>query len=133
LGDMNHRALGRMRDASPLVRLSNAIAARWPALRSLEFVHAPFAAAVEPPPNRRAFYQPLERLRLAPDTAFIAGFVHEALTVEAHQTLRAHLEGLVGRPIGVASSCGLGRRGREEAEQCMDLAATLCGALESNG
>lgn len=131
LGDMNHRALGRMRDVSPLVRLSNAIAARWPEFRPLEFIHAPFAAAVEPPPNRRAFYQPLERLRLAPDTAFMAGFVHEALTLEAHRTLKAHLEGLIGRPIGVASSCGLGRRSREEAQRCMDLAAALCGAAEA--
>lgn len=131
LGDMNHRALGRLRDVRPLVHLSNAITARWPADRPLEFMHAPLAAAVEPPPNRRSFYQPLERLRLAADTRFVAGFVHETLSIDAHHRLRGHLEGLVGRPIGVASSCGLGRRTPEEARACLDLAAELCDAPAS--
>lgn len=36
LGDMNHRALGRMSDVSPLVHLANAIAAKWPAGRPLD-------------------------------------------------------------------------------------------------
>lgn len=128
LGDMHHRALGRMRDVRPLVHLANAIQARWPAGRRLEFVHAPFAAAAEPPPNQRRFYQPLRQLRLAPETAFIAGFVHERLSLDAHQALHAHLSGLLHRPVGVATSCGLGRRDPESAFQTMDLAARLCDA-----
>lgn len=128
LGDMNHRALGRMSDVRPLVHLANAIGQRWPSGRRLEFVHAPLAAAVEPPPNRRRFYEPLEQLRLDPDVAFIAGFVHERLSLEAHRALHAHLRGLVDRPVGVATTCGLGRRDREAALTTMDLAAALCAA-----
>lgn len=126
LGDMNHRALGRMRDVSPLVHLTNAIGTRWPAGRPLEFVHAPFAAAAEPPPNQRAFYQPLEGLRLDPAVAFIAGFVHEDLPLHAQQALHDHLARLLARPVGVATSCGLGRREPDDAMATMDLAAALC-------
>jgi hypothetical protein len=126
LGDMNHRALGRMRDVRPLVHLANAIAGRWPAGRHFEYVHAPLAAAVKPPVNQRRFYQPLERLRLAASVPLVAGFVHERLSLDANRTLDRHLRGLLDREVGVATSCGLGRRDRESARQTMDLAAALC-------
>lgn len=126
LGDMNHRAFGRMRDAGPLVRLTNAIVDRWPASRPLDFVHLPLAAAVEPPPNRRSFYAPLRDLRLPPDVAFIAGFVHEALGVDAQVALQRHLAALTGRQVDLATSCGLGRRDRADADAAMALTATLC-------
>lgn len=126
LGDMNHRALGRMRDVGPLVQLSNAIVAGWPAGRPLEFVHAPLAAAIEPPPNRRAFYQPLTDLRLPAGTAFIAGFAHEDQPLPAQVALRDHLDQLVGRPVAVATACGLGRRDPGPALAAMDRTAALC-------
>ena len=50
LGDMNHRALAQLKDTAPLVTLANALARAWPDDRPLEFVHAPFAAADQPPP-----------------------------------------------------------------------------------
>lgn len=128
LGDMNHRALGRMRDVRPLVHLANAIAARWPAGRPLEFLHAPLAAAVEPPPNRAGFYAPLQALHLDPEVGLVAGFVHESLDLRAQRALDAHVTGLMGRPIGVAASCGLGRREPGQAFATMDLAAALCDA-----
>jgi hypothetical protein len=126
LGDMNHRALGHMRDVAPLVHLTNAIASRWPSGRRLDFVHAPLAAAEEPPPNRQGFYAPLVRLRLDPEVRFVAGFVHEAQHLEAQQALRDHLESLLGREVGIAASCGLGRREREPALATMKRAAVLC-------
>src|SRR6185437_10180352 len=59
LGDMNHCALGRLTDASPLVLLANAVAARWPDRRLLHYGHAPLAAAEKPPPGPEVFYRPL--------------------------------------------------------------------------
>jgi hypothetical protein len=50
LGDMNHKSLVDMRDMSPVVALANAIVASWPAGRQLEFMHAPFSGASQPPP-----------------------------------------------------------------------------------
>lgn len=126
LGDMNHRALGRLRDVRPVVALANALQARWPPRARLEFVHVPLAAAEEPPPNRRGFYRPLQGLALEPDVAVIAGFVHERLSPGAHRALLDHLTELAGRPVAVATSCGLGRRERESASATLDRAAHLC-------
>ncbi|MBA3619601.1 MAG: hypothetical protein H0W56_08425, partial [Acidothermales bacterium] len=54
LGDMNHRALARMRDLSPIVHLANALIDAWPRGRPLEYVHAPFPAAETPAPTDSA-------------------------------------------------------------------------------
>jgi hypothetical protein len=125
LGDMNHRALGHLRDVGPIVRLANAIVDRWPDGRSLDFIHAPLAAANEPPPLEPEFYAPLRELRLPADTRFIAGFVHEDRTLEEQRTLLAELDALVGRPVDVACSCGLGRRSREDALRTIAQAREL--------
>jgi hypothetical protein len=114
LGDFHHKAYGNMRDVRPLVLLANAIAAGWPSGRILEFVHAPFAAAAEPPIPDEAFYAPLSGLDLPPDTRFIAGFLHESLDTDAHRELLARIERLTGREVDVAAACGLGRRATDE-------------------
>ena len=126
LGDFNHRAMGRLPDVSPIVRLSNAIVRRWPAGRHLDFVHAPLAAAAEPPPLEPPFYAPLRGLHLPEGTRFIAGFVHEGRTLEEQRGLQTQIETLLGRTVDVACSCGLGRRTREAALQTIDTAASLC-------
>lgn len=126
LGDMNHRALGRMRDVRPLALLANAIVSRWPAGRPLEYVHAPLAAGEDPPPLDGAFYAPLADLRLPPDTRFIAGLVHEERTIEQQRELLRLIEDLLGRSVDVATSCGLGRRQPEDAIETMEQAAALC-------
>lgn len=132
LGDMNHRALGSMRDAGPLVRLTNAIARRWPVTHPLDFVHVPLAAAVERPPNRRSFYAPLADLALPDDVALVAGFVHESLHIDAQEQLLRYLTELTRRPVDVASSCGLGRRDRPRADAAMELAGRLCERVAAN-
>ncbi len=130
VGDMNHRALANLKDVTPLVQLANAIARAWPDGRSLEFVHAPFAAAVLPPPPPSTaagtrFYRPLRGLRLPTRTRFIAGFVHEARPLEEQQETLALIESLVGRRVDVATSCGLGRRERDAALATIDRAREL--------
>ena len=124
---MNHRALARMRDTAPVVRLANAIARGWPDGRPLEFMHAPFAAAVEPPPSDPAWYRPLERLRLPDSTRFIAGFAHDGQELEVQRQVRATIEGAIGAPVDVAASCGLGRREPEAARAVMRRTAELAG------
>ena len=47
--------------------------------RTFDYLHAPFAAAAEPPIAKEAFYTPLEQLRLPEHVRFIAGFLHEKL------------------------------------------------------
>jgi len=130
LGDLGHKALGKLADAGPLTALANAVIAKWPAGRRLEYLHAPLAEGEEPPVVDERFYRPLSRLRLPADTRFVAGFVHENCTLEDARKILGWVETHVGRTVDVAASCGLGRRGAEAAETVMRQAAALCAEEE---
>jgi hypothetical protein len=125
LGDMNHRALATMPDTTPVVLLANAIIKAWPAGRSLDFVHAPFAAAEIEPRTDPEWYAPLTRLNLPPATRFAAGFVHEDQDLEVQRVLRGLIERNVGREVAVSTSCGLGRRTRPAAVAALERTAAL--------
>jgi hypothetical protein len=125
LGDMNHRALGNMTDATPVVLLGNAIVKAWPAGRPLEYVHAPFAAAQKVPRTDPAWYAPLAKLKLPQTTRFIAGFAHEEQDLDEQKRLRALIERNVGREVDVSTSCGLGRRTRPAALAAIERTAVL--------
>jgi hypothetical protein len=109
VGDLQHRALARLRNSGPLVRLANAIAAKWPAGRPLEFVHAPFSAAVEPPPTNPRWYRPLAGLRLPTTTRFIAGCAHERQDLAAQVHVRNLIERMVGRRRVASPEAAAGR------------------------
>lgn len=119
LGDMNHRALGRMADAGPLVALTNAIVRAWPVGRALEYVHAPFAAAERPPPTEPGWYAPLRRLRLPAGTRFVAGIAHEDQDLATQRRLLRVIDELTGDRVGVSTSCGLGRRSPDAAARAL--------------
>ncbi|MFN2494428.1 MAG: hypothetical protein ABR608_00750, partial [Pseudonocardiaceae bacterium] len=125
VGDLGNKALGRMQDAQPLVVLANAILHGWPLGRPLEYVHVPLAAGDEPAPLDEAFYEPLSQLWLPADVRFIAGFVHEASSVDEHRRLLGVIEGQLGRRVDVAAACGLGRRTPETAGITIDRAIEL--------
>ena len=127
LGDMNHRAYGRLNDVGPLVALTNAVTSRWPQGRPLEFVHAPFAAADDPPPLTESFYAPLAGLALPAGTRFIAGFAHEDQPLDEQRRVLTLIERYAGRPVDVATSCGLGRRDEEAARRALERVAELSG------
>jgi hypothetical protein len=128
LGDMNHRALVAMKDSSPVVTLANAIARGWPSGRELEFMHAPFSGASQPPPLDPAYYAPLARLRLPEQTRFVAGFVYEHQALEEQEELLRVIEGAAGRRVDVSAACGLGRRSLDEAVASMQRARALARA-----
>jgi hypothetical protein len=125
LGDMNHRALGRLSDTRPLVALTNAIVNAWPDNRPLEFVHTPFAAAEQPPPTDPRWYLPLRGLRLPAGTRFIAGIAHEDQDLTVQRDLIRMIDQLTGRSVGIATTCGLGRRTPEAAARALDRVAEL--------
>ncbi|WP_117209320.1 hypothetical protein [Allorhizocola rhizosphaerae] len=127
LGDMNHRALGRMSDTAPLVALTNAIVKAWPAGRPLEYVHAPFAAAEKPPPTDPGWYEPLRQMRLPDGTRFVAGMAHEDQELAVQQRIVQMIDELTGRRVGVSTSCGLGRRTPEAAARALERISELTG------
>lgn len=128
LGDLGHKALGTLRDATPLVRLTEAIIRRWPTEHPLEYVHAPLAAGEEPPVLDASFYRPLGSLRLPAATRFVAGLLHEARSLDELHQILAQLDSLLGQPVDVAASCGLARRGADAAITVMRQSAELCRA-----
>ena len=115
LGDLGHHALTQLKDASPLVILANAIARRWPEGRPLEYLHLPMSGGDVPPPADPAFYAPLRRLRLPRDVELIAGIAHEEQDPQTQLAVRGLVEQALGRPVDIATSCGLGRRTQEAA------------------
>jgi hypothetical protein len=129
LGDMNHKALGHMRDVRPVVLLANELPRRWPEDRPLEFIHAPFAAAEEPPTFDESFYAPLSELDIPPETRFAAGCVHERLTLDEQRRLLGLIERLAGRRVDLAAACGLARRPDvAQAWDAMEKSAALTDA-----
>lgn len=127
VGDLNNKARGRLRDATPLVAMCDALVAGWPEGRSLEFVHAPLAAGDSPPSVDESWYEPLRQVRLPESTRFVAGLVHESPTVTDLDLKRLLnlVEGHLGRRVDVAAACGLGRRTPEAATELMRRAREL--------
>lgn len=126
LGDLAHKALTRVGDASPLVALANAVARNWPAGRPLEYVHAPLAAGDEPPSLDDAFYAPLSGLRMPVGTRFVAGLLHEGRSTDELRGVLAVVDRAVGHPVDVAAACGYGRRSREDALRTLEQGVALC-------
>ncbi|GAC1658922.1 MAG: hypothetical protein NVS9B1_19970 [Candidatus Dormibacteraceae bacterium] len=120
LGDMNHRALTRMSDVGPVVQLANAIGRGWPAGRPLEYVHAPFAAANIAPVLDEQWYAPLSKLSLPAGTRFVAGCIHEDLTVDEQRSLIELIEKRLRTRVDLATACGLGRRDQAAAVSTLD-------------
>jgi hypothetical protein len=126
LGDSHHRALAEMGSARPLVTLANTLAAMWPEGRPLEYIHAPFAAARKPGSLDPAWYEPLAELDLPDGVRFVAGFVHEDLSLDELRDVQQLIEHNVGHEVDVAATCGLGRReSPAQAWDAMDKTAAL--------
>jgi hypothetical protein len=117
LGDMGHKALRQMNTADPLVRLANAIARQWPAGRRLEYVHMPMSGGDQPPTTEPSFYEPLRRLEIP--APVVAGIGHENQAIADQRLVRDLVEHALGRQVDISTSCGLGRRTPEQAEQAV--------------
>ena len=112
-GDWFHRAMIEPASALPLVLLANEIAAQWPTgpeAPVLDYVHMPLAAAAKPPAMDPAWYRALGDLRLPDGCRFAAGFVHEALDLDANRAVLGLVEDAYGAQVTIAAACGLVRR-----------------------
>lgn len=109
LGDFRHEAKLRVEDVMPWVVLANALSGGWPEGRVLDYVHAPFAAAADPPPADESFYAPVADLHLPDGTRFVAGFIHEDVEISRLRELLQTTEQLYRQQVDVATACGLAR------------------------
>jgi hypothetical protein len=125
LGDLGHRAKRQLRTADPLVRLANAVQRRWPAERTLEFLHLPLSGAERPPTTDPAFYRPLLDLHRRATTRIVAGIAHEEQSPNDQLTVRGLVEQALGVEVDIATSCGLGRRTPEQARQAVERMRAL--------
>ncbi|MGI8723310.1 MAG: hypothetical protein ACR2JG_13920, partial [Geodermatophilaceae bacterium] len=60
------------------------------------------------------------------DLRFVAGFAHEDQPLSDQRRVLAMIEKLLGRPVDIASSCGLGRRDAAAARRTLARTAELC-------
>lgn len=132
-GDLNNRPYTRADDTDPLVLFCRELLRSWPPRRTLEYIHLPLAMANEAPPLTEDFYRPLRKLSVPEETRIIAGIVHEAWDDEDHWKILSMVEENVRRPVGVSSSCGLGRRSPDVALALMQRMARLAGIEQRGG
>jgi hypothetical protein len=121
LGDCYHEPYATIVDVAPWVLMANAVFRGWPARRTLEYLHAPFAGAADPPPDDVNFYAPMAELELPEDVRFVAGFIHEDASSERNDEILGLIEVLLRREVDVAATCGLGRR--TDPQQAWDAMA----------
>ncbi len=116
-GDWFHQAMTEPDSALPLVLLASEIIRQWPAgpgAPRLRYLHLPFAAAAKPPATDPAWYESLGDLKLPAGCRLAAGFVHELLDIQALRALLATIEKAYGGPVGIAATCGLVRRPKDD-------------------
>lgn len=111
--------LVQQKDMGVIVDFCNLIAERLS--RRLDFVHLP----VSQPDADADFFQPLERLNLAPETEPYLGILHPK--VPGGDSTRIKLAQRFLPSFGVATECGWGRKSQESIDAILDvhLAAVL--------
>ncbi|GAB3901574.1 hypothetical protein GCM10028803_26480 [Larkinella knui] len=125
LGDFHNHALVHPKTLGKMVAFSNKLVDEWPSQHTLAYVHYPLAEGLVPPPTETGYYAPLKNIRLPKDTRFIAGFVHEKLSLDQNRHILASIETAYGKPVDVSTSCGLGRRTPETAGKLLAMMAEL--------
>jgi hypothetical protein len=90
-------------DMSDMVELANRLAAG--ATRSIELIHMP----VPRDRSDAAYFEPLRRLKLRPETELCLGLVHYTDGIAGTRKRLATAEKFV-RDFSIATECGFGRR-----------------------
>lgn len=102
-GDAGHRHVVEPTDMGDMVELANRLSAG--ATRSVELIHMPV------PRDRSddAYFEPLMKLKLRPETQLCLGLVHYTDGIEGTRKRLAAAEKFV-RDFAIGTECGFGRR-----------------------
>ncbi len=125
LGDLNNESLAKIKTLKLLVKFANKLVERLPENHKLDFMHFPLAEGNVPPTVQASFYRELKKVKLPQHTRFIAGFVHEKLSLEDHINLLKNIEEIRGEKIEIACSCGMGRRTSDTADELFKIKKML--------
>jgi hypothetical protein len=119
-GDANHRHVVEPTDMGDMVDFTNLLSRK--VARRIDLVHMPV------PRDRSddAYFAPLERLRLRPETGLCLGLVHHTDGVEGSKrrlaTARRH-----AADFSIATECGFGRRDPRTIPELLRIHAELAG------
>ncbi|MGH8595491.1 MAG: hypothetical protein ACREXT_02390, partial [Gammaproteobacteria bacterium] len=102
-GDRGHRHFTEPKDSANLVEVANGIAAR--VRRSIQWIHMPVPRAR----SDAAFFEPLRKLALAPESMLYLGLVHHTDGLLGTRARIAAATSVIPK-FGIAAECGMGRR-----------------------
>jgi hypothetical protein len=125
LGDFHNEAIIHPKTLGKMVAFSDRMVESWPSAHTLAYIHYPLAEGKIAPTTDAGYYQPMRDLHLPAGTRLIAGFVHESLSLDDNRRILAAIEQARGQTVDIASSCGLGRRTPDQANQVLDLTRQL--------
>lgn len=122
-GDAGHKHFIEPADASKLVEVANAISAGL--RRKINWIHMPV------PRNRidDAYFAPLRRLTLHPETELYLGLVYFTDGVEGTRRRIAAAQKVV-TDFGVATECGMGRRNAETIPELLRIHSEVAAPVE---
>jgi hypothetical protein len=117
-GDSNHRHVVEPTDMGDMVEFANRVARKI--TRSVQLIHMPV------PRNRAddAYFEPLRRLALTPETELCLGLVHYTDGVEGSKKRLAAATKYVAR-FSIATECGFGRRDPATIADLLRIHATV--------
>lgn len=108
--DMNKKSLLPFVSPHATVTLANALVKHWPKDRApMEFFHFPWARGDRKPRFSASLVEELKNLKLPAETKLIIGMSHDLQTQEEQEAGLRAIEKVVGHPVGVGATCGLGR------------------------
>jgi hypothetical protein len=119
-GDSNHRHVVEPSDMGDMVTLANMLTQGI--ARPIDLIHMPV------PRNRadRAYFAPLNALRLSPQTQLCLGIVHYTDGVPGTRARLAAAENFV-KDFAIATECGFGRRRPETIPELLRIHAEVAG------
>ena len=114
-GDLQHRHFVEPKDAATLTDVANIL--HSVVKRSIEWIHLP----VPRTRDDSAYFAPLQRLQLRPETEVFLGLLHFTDGVEGAQRRLKAAEAAVHRDFGLSTECGLGRRNDDTIPKVLQL------------
>jgi hypothetical protein len=113
-GDANHRHAIEPTDMGDMVQMANRIASK--VTRAIDLIHMP----VPRDRSDAAYFAPLRRLALAPETTLALGLVHYTDGIEGAKRRMGTAREFVA-DYAVATECGFGRRAPETIPELLRL------------